>query len=89
MNTAFTQHFQYQLQTFLLALSDTGIEVFCSYQLTQREVAPGTLQAKKQYVNTKKATKSLQLFCRLTQNVSVSPWALSSWQKIRSTTGLH
>ena len=33
----------------------------------------GTLQAKKQFVNTKKATKSLQLFCRLTQNVNVSP----------------
>ncbi|VTN15371.1 30S ribosomal protein S1 [Raoultella terrigena] len=51
--------------------------------------SPGTLQAKKQYVNTKKATKSQQLFCRLTQNVSVSLWALSSSQKIRSTTGLH
>ena len=36
----------------------------------------------------KKATKSLQLFCRLTQNVNVSPWALNSSQKIRSTTGL-
>ncbi len=35
--------------------------------------SPGTLQAKKQFVNTKKATKSLQLFCRLTQNVNVSP----------------
>lgn len=33
----------------------------------------GTLQAKKQFVNTKKATKSQQLFCRLTQSVSVSP----------------
>ena len=50
--------------------------------------SPGTLQAKKQFVNTKKATKSLQLFCRLTQNVNVSPWALNSSQKIRSTTGL-
>ena len=39
MNTAFTQHFQYQLQTFLLALSDTGIEVFRSNQLAQRKVA--------------------------------------------------
>ena len=48
----------------------------------------GTLQAKKQFVNTKKATKSLQLFCRLTQNVNVSPRALNSSQKIRSTTGL-
>lgn len=36
----------------------------------------------------KKATKSLQLFCRLTQNVNVSPRALNSSQKIRSTTGL-
>lgn len=35
--------------------------------------SPRTLQAKKQFVNTKKATKSLQLFCRLTQNVNVSP----------------
>ncbi len=26
-------------------------------------------------------TKSLQLFCRLTQNVNVSPWALNSSQK--------
>ncbi|STL35878.1 30S ribosomal protein S1 [Escherichia coli] len=34
-------------------------------------------------MNTKKATKSLQLFCRLTQNVNVSPWALNSSQKIR------
>ena len=39
MDTAFTQHFQYQLQTFLLALSDTGVEVFRPHQLTQREVA--------------------------------------------------
>ena len=39
MNTAFAQHFQYQLQTFLLALSDTGVEVFRPHQLTQREVA--------------------------------------------------
>lgn len=37
----------------------------------------------------KKATKSQQLFCRLTQSVSVSLWALNSSQKIRSTTGLH
>lgn len=37
----------------------------------------------------KKATKSQQLFCRLTQSASVSLWALNSWQKIRSTTGLH
>lgn len=51
--------------------------------------SPGTLQAKKQFVNTKKATKSQQLFCRLTQSVSVSLWALNSSQKIRSTTGLH
>ncbi len=36
----------------------------------------------------KKATKSQQLFCRLTQSVSVSPWALNSSRKIRSTTTL-
>ena len=33
----------------------------------------GTLQAKKQYVNTRKATKSQRLFCKLTQSASVSP----------------
>ncbi|EFE10041.1 hypothetical protein CIT292_06207 [Citrobacter youngae ATCC 29220] len=39
MNTAVTQHAQRQLQTFLLALGDTGIEVIRADQFTQREVA--------------------------------------------------
>ncbi len=39
VNAAFTQHFQRQLQTFLLAARDTGVEVFRTNQLTQRKVA--------------------------------------------------
>ncbi|MNM06123.1 hypothetical protein D3C81_161320 [compost metagenome] len=38
-NTAFAQHFQHQLQTFLLAVGDPGVEVIRTHQLTQRKVA--------------------------------------------------
>ena len=59
INAAFTQHFQRQLQTFLLTVSDTGVEVFFAHQLTQRKVAfhAGTRRTDADH------------FLRLTQNI--------------------
>ncbi len=59
MNAAFAQHFQRQLQTFLLALSDTGIEVIRAHQFTQREVA----------LNAGARRTDADHFLRLTQNI--------------------
>ena len=59
INAAFTQYFQRQLQTFLLTVSDTGIEVFFAHQLTQRKVA---FHAGTRRTNTDD-------FLRLTQNI--------------------
>ena len=59
MNPAVTQHAQCQLQTFLLALGDTGIEVIRTHQFTQREV---TFNAGARGADT-------NYFLRLTQNI--------------------
>ena len=59
INAAFTQYFQRQLQTFLLTVSDTGVEVFFAHQLTQRKVA---FHAGTRRTNT-------DHFLRLTQNI--------------------
>ena len=59
INAAFTQHFQRQLQTFLLTVSNTGIEVFFAHQLTQRKVAF--------YAGSRRT--DADHFLRLTQNI--------------------